>query len=113
MNEINKVRAKVTLIPLIILLSIIFCLLPLYYIGVFPFFKILPLLLFIIAFVIFLFGATWDFGASNYLKDLMAGKGELTESDIRYINKQQLIMTLLFVMDGLIYMIVGYVIFLL
>lgn len=113
MNEINRVRVKVASIPLIILLSIISSLLSLNYIGVFPFFAIVPLLLFIIAFVIFLVGATWDFGASNYLKDLMAGKGELTDSDIRYINKQQLIMTLLFIMDGLIYMVVGYIIFLL
>ena len=113
MNEINKIRIKIALIPLFILASIIFSLLPLDYMGIFSFFKIMPLVLFIIAFTIFLIGAMWDFGASNYLKDLMAGKGELKDEDITYINKQQLIMTLIFIGDGLIYMLVGYIIFLL
>ncbi|WP_337860634.1 hypothetical protein [Ferroplasma sp.] len=111
MKEINKTRLKIFLIPLIILFAIIASTLPLYYIKVFDFFAVMPLIIFLSAFVIFLIGALFDFGASEYLNDLIEGKGKIREENVRNINKQQLILTLLFILDGLIYMLVGYTIY--
>jgi type III secretory pathway component EscU len=113
MKEISKIRVKVFLLPLIILFVVIFSLLPLNYIGIFNFFKVMPLLIIISAFFLFVIGSVYDFGAKEHLKELMAGKGAITEADIRYINKQQLIMTLIIIFDGVIYILVGYLLSLL
>ncbi len=111
MKEINLTRIKIFLFPLLILLIMILSTFPFNYIGIFNFFEIMPLIIFLSGFIVILIGALYDFGASDYLKTTMTGKGKLTDENIRNINKQQLVMTLLFICDGIIYMIVGYIIY--
>ncbi len=110
MKDIAKIRVKFALIPLIILVAIMLAPLPFYFYKSFNYRGTIPLIIFLLAFVIFFFGAWWDFGARNYLREVMEEKKQVGEFDVKYINRQQLIMTLIFIMDGVIYMIVALVI---
>lgn len=110
MEEITKLRLKIVLIPIIILLLILIAPLPFYFIGRFAYRNTMPLVLVISSFFVFLIGAWWDFGAKDYLKDLMEQHLQISEEEVVYINKQQLILTLLFILVGLLYILVGYII---
>jgi hypothetical protein len=57
----------------------------------------MPLAIFIIGFFVAMFGAFYDFGAKGYLLKIFEHGAPLDENDLRYINKQQLIMTGIYV----------------
>jgi hypothetical protein len=107
MNNLVKIRIKFAIIPLIILVAVMLAPLPFYFYKLFNYRGTMPLIIFLLAFVIFFFGAWWDFGARNYLRDVMEDGKQMGEFDVKYINRQQLIMTLIFIMDGVIYMMVA------
>ena len=111
MKEIGKIRFKLAMIPISILFALVFAPLPLYFLHLFDYFAVMPLIIFLSAFFIFLVGAWWDFGAHNYLKDLFVSKDTLKEDDIVNINRQQLIMTGIFILIGLTYMIIAVIIY--
>jgi len=110
MQEINKLRLKIALIPLLILLVLVFAPLPLYLDGVFNYFSVMPLVIFLGAFFVFFIGAWWDFGAKEYIKELFAQGIPTSEINMKFINKQQLVLTIIFLVIGGIYMIIAYVI---
>ena len=110
MNSLVKIKIKFAIIPLIILIAIMLAPLPFYFYRSFNYRGTMPLIIFLLAFFIFFFGAWWDFGARNYLREVMEEEKQVGEFDIKYINRQQLIMTLIFIMDGVIYMVVALVI---
>jgi hypothetical protein len=109
MRDINKLRLKIASIPLFILIVLIISPLPLYFIGIFNYFAVMPLITLLSAFIIFFIGAWWDFGAKEYLKDLMVGGAHISEADVRYINKQQFIITIIYILIGIIYIMVAYI----
>lgn len=53
----------------------------------------MPLVIFIVGFFVAMFGAFYDFGAKGYVLKIFEHGAPLNENDVRYINKQQLIMT--------------------
>ncbi len=57
----------------------------------------MPLVIFIIGFFVAMFGAFYDFGAKGYLFKVFEHGVPLKETDVTNINKQQLIMTLIYV----------------
>ena len=109
MQEINKLRLKIASIPIFILIVLITSPLPLYFIGVLYYFAVLPLIILLSAFIIFFIGAWWDFGAKEYLKDLMVGGAHISETDVKYINKQQLIITVIYILVGIIYILTAFI----
>jgi hypothetical protein len=109
MKEINKIRLKISFIPIAILIILIFLPLPFYFADLFSYFKIMPLIILISAFFIFFVGAWWDFGANEYIKNLIVGHMELSENDLKYINRQQLIITLIYILIGLLYISIAFV----
>ncbi|MCW6168990.1 MAG: hypothetical protein LVQ96_03870 [Thermoplasmatales archaeon] len=57
----------------------------------------MPLVIFIIGFFVAMFGAFYDFGAKGYVLKIFEHGVPLKENDVRYINKQQLIMTSIYI----------------
>lgn len=110
MKEINKIRLKIGSIPLFILFILIFLPLPFYFLGIFNYFKIMPLIILISAFFIFFVGAWWDFGANEYIKNLIIAHTEISDNDLKYINKQQLIITIIYIFTGLLYILIAFII---
>ncbi|MEM0137641.1 MAG: hypothetical protein QXT48_04780 [Thermoplasmatales archaeon] len=83
------------------------------FLGIRTFFIVMPDVLFISAVLVMFFGAWYDFGASTYKKELEQNfKKSLSEADATYINKQQLIMTLIYLAIGGLYMLCGLIIYL-
>ena len=56
----------------------------------------MPVIIIIIGVFVAFFGAFWDFGAKRYLSDISQHREKVTDEDVVYINKQQLILTLIF-----------------
>ncbi|MGC8562726.1 MAG: hypothetical protein ACP5UZ_03905 [Thermoplasmata archaeon] len=82
--------------------------------GIGTFFTVMPDILFISAVIVMFFGAWYDFGAESYIKDLKDFyRKSITEADMVYINKQQLIMTLIYILIGFLYIGSGVAIYLL
>lgn len=77
------------------------------------YFIVMPDIIFIAAIVVIFIGAWWDFGEKAYLEELEDYyKKTPTEEDIRYINKQQLVMTLLYILVAMLYIFVAVIIYL-
>ncbi|MCL5804252.1 MAG: hypothetical protein M1306_02985 [Candidatus Thermoplasmatota archaeon] len=110
MNEVNQARLKFVIVLFLILSALVFIPLPFYFLHVFNYFGTMPLIIFISAFFVFFTGAWWDFGARNYVGTLMAQKIALTEERVRAIHRQQLILTLIFLIIGSFYILVSLVI---
>lgn len=76
------------------------------------YFIVMPDIIFIAAIIVIFIGAWWDFGEKTYLKELEDYyKKTPTEEDIRYINKQQLVMTLLYMLVAMLYILVAAIIY--
>jgi hypothetical protein len=110
MNNVNQARLKFVIVLLLILSGLVFIPLPFYFLHLFNYFGTMPLIIFISAFFVFFIGAWWDFGARNYVSTLMTQKISLTEERVRGIHRQQLILTLLFLLVGSFYILVSLII---
>ncbi|MEM0138824.1 MAG: hypothetical protein QW100_03760 [Thermoplasmatales archaeon] len=83
------------------------------FLGIRTFFIVMPDVLFISAVLVMFFGAWYDFGASTYKKELEQNyRRSLSEADATYINKQQLIMTIIYLAIGGLYILCGIAIYL-
>lgn len=111
MNLKDNPKIKFSLIPIIIMLSMIFIPLPFYFFFNFNYFYYMPVIFFIAGFFVIIVGAWYDFGSKNYLSSVFKSGEHFEDSDLDYIYKQQLIMTLIFIGIGALYMVIGYVIF--
>ena len=56
----------------------------------------MPVIIIIIGVFVAFFGAFWDFGAKRYLSDISQHREKVTDEDVEYINRQQLMLTLIF-----------------
>lgn len=92
-----------TLIPLITV--------PFY--GVGPYREYMPDIVFIAGIGVIFIGAWYDFGASAYVKELKDFYRKTpSDEDLIYIQKQQLILTLLYILIGFLYFTAAIVIYL-
>lgn len=81
--------------------------------GFGPYLTYMPDIVFIAAIVVIFFGAWYDFGANAYLKDLKDLYHKTpTDADMAYIQKQQFILTVLYVLIGLLYIAMAVIIYL-
>lgn len=84
-----------------------------FFYGIKTYFIVMPDILFISAIVVIFIGAWWDFGEKSYLKELEDFYRKTpTEEDLAYINKQQLVMTLLYILVAMLYILVATIIYL-
>jgi hypothetical protein len=114
-ESVRRGRWKYAKPPLYILIAMLVSTFIYYSVfGIGTFFTVMPDILFISAVVVMFFGAWYDFGAESYIKDLKDFyRKSITEADLVYINKQQLIMTLIYILIGFLYIGSGVAIYLL
>lgn len=113
-QAVRKARWRYTMPPLAIL-GIVLMGMALFSLpdGFSHFFSITPDVLIIGGIGVMFFGAWYDFGAIAYEKELKDHyRKSLTDQDATYINKQQLIMTLIYIGIGFLYIAVGTAIYL-
>lgn len=68
----------------------------------------MPLVIVLTGIFIIVFGAFYDFGANKYLENVFSSGARLRETDVIGINRQQLIMTMLYLLIGLASISIGY-----
>ena len=104
-ESVRRGRWKYAKPPLYILVAMLVSTFVYYSVfGIGTFFTVMPDILFISAVIVMFFGAWYDFGAESYIKDLKDFyRKSITEADLVYINKQQLIMTLIYILIGFLY----------
>jgi hypothetical protein len=113
MNSFNK-RAifKLSLFPLIALAILLITPLPFYFFLRFAYFYYMPLIVFFSGFAVIFIGAWSGFGAKGYVSNVMKAGMDFDYEDLNYIYKQQLILTLIYGGIGVLYMFIGYLLFL-
>jgi len=83
-----------------------------FFYGIKNYLIVMPDILFISAIFVIFIGAWWDFGEKSYLKELEDYyKKRPTPEDMTYINKQQLIMTFLYILVAMLYIMVAVIIY--
>jgi glucan phosphoethanolaminetransferase (alkaline phosphatase superfamily) len=70
-----------------------------------------PFIIVMVGIVVMFFGAFYDFGANRYVNSMFASKARLREEDVIQINKEQLIMTLIFAGLGGLFILFGVILF--
>ncbi len=111
MNLKDNPKLKMSSVPIIILIAMIFIPLPFYFLFNFNYFYYMPVIFFIAGFFVIFVGAWYDFGAKKYLSSVFKSGEHFEDSDLDYIYKQQLFMTLIYIGIGALYMVIGYVVF--
>ncbi len=114
-KALKQARWKYIKPPLLALfLLVVVPLTSVFFYGFKPYLMFMPDILFIAAIVVIFFGAWFDFGASSYLKDLKEFYHKSpSDADIVYIHKQQLILTGLYILVGLLYISISVILYLL
>ncbi len=110
-NAERRLILKLSSVPLIFLIVLLVTPLPFYFRGIFNYLEIMPLIIFLSGIIVIAVGAFWDFGARIYIKEVMDSRMKITDEDIIYINKQQLKMTIVYVIIGFIYFITALIIY--
>ena len=77
--------------------------LPFAYLRLFNYRLVMPDILAISSVIVMFVGAFWDFGAKLYVKELVDNKIPFHDEDLSYIFKQQLILTVIYLLIGLCY----------
>jgi hypothetical protein len=106
-KEIRRTRFLLTLPLFAVLLSLVLVSSVLYIAHLKGDAEVFPLVLVLIGIVIIFFGAFFDFGANRYLENVFLAKAPLKERDITQINREQLIMTVIYGGIGLLYILIG------
>lgn len=110
-KEKQRIRFILT-IPLWFVLAVFMCAAILfYYIGYQKIALSIPLLIVLAGIIVIFFGSFSDFGAKKYLANVMITKASLRENDVTDINKEQLVMNIIFIGIGLFYVICGIMIY--
>lgn len=71
----------------------------------------IPIILTIVGLFVALVGAFWDFGAKKYLEDIFKHGIHFSENDMVYINKQQFLLTVIYLGIGGLYALAGFLLY--
>lgn len=106
-SEKNIVRLKISFPPLL-LLFLLFIVSILFKVGNFNgVAQIFPLTFVFIGILVIAFGSFFDFGANQYLQNMILSKSKIRENDIVSINKEQFVMNLIYVTIGFAFIATG------
>ncbi|MGP6207199.1 hypothetical protein ACNF42_04090 [Cuniculiplasma sp. SKW3] len=106
-NEVRRTRFLLALPVLAILFSMIIAAIVLFTFNKRGYADAFPLFLVLLGIVVIFFGAFYDLGANKYIENVFIAKAPLKEHDVTQINREQLIMTLIYLGDGVPYIIAG------
>ncbi len=104
-RALTRARLTYAFYPLAILFALLATPLPFAYLHLFNYRLVMPDILAISSVIVMFIGAFWDFGAKLYVKELVDNKLPFHDEDLSYIFKQQLILTLIYLLIGLGYFI--------
>jgi glucan phosphoethanolaminetransferase (alkaline phosphatase superfamily) len=110
-KEKRIVRFKLTYPGFIALFALFLTAIILFYLGFKNVANIFPLIIVFSGIIIITFGALYDFGANKYIDNVMTSKMSIRENDIVQINKEQLIMTLIYGGLGGLFILFGVLLF--
>ncbi len=110
-KEKIQTRFKLTVPPMVLLFILFISGIVLLLAGALSIANVFPLILVMVGFVIIFFGAFYDFGANRYVNNMFQSKASLREKDVVQINREQLIMTMIFVGVGGLYILMGVALF--
>ena len=110
-KEKRLTRFKLAIPPLALLFGIFISAIVLLFANAIFIVNVVPLILVMLGFVIIFFGAFYDFGANRYVNAMFQSKASLREKDVVQINREQLIMTLIFSGIGGLYILAGVILF--
>ncbi|MCL4323477.1 MAG: hypothetical protein M1498_03440 [Candidatus Thermoplasmatota archaeon] len=110
-KEKRLTRFKLAIPPLVLLFGIFISAIVLLFANAIFIVNVVPLILVMLGFVIIFFGAFYDFGANRYVNAMFQSKASLREKDVVQINREQLIMTLIFSGIGGLYILAGVILF--
>jgi hypothetical protein len=106
-TEKNIVRLKISYPPLS-LLALLFIVSILFKLGKDNFAaQVFPIIFVFIGILVIAFGSFFDFGANQYLQNLIISKSKLSEKDVLSINREQLVMNIIYVIIGIAYILSG------
>jgi uncharacterized membrane protein len=103
----NKIRVEISIPPLFLLIMLIMIGLLIDYTHLKIVAVVYPLFVFLMGLLIMAIGTLFDFGAKQYVQNLYIIKERLTESEMKNINREQLIMTLIYIGIGMLYLMAG------
>ncbi len=102
-RALTRARLTYAFYPLAILFVMLATPLPFAYLRLFNYRLVMPDILAISSVIVMFVGAFWDFGAKLYVKELVDNKIPFHDEDLSYIFKQQLILTVIYLLIGLCY----------
>ena len=106
-SEKNLVRLKISFPPLLLMILLLILSI-LFKIGnITAIAQVFPLTFVFIGILVIAFGSFFDFGANQYLQNLIVSKSKIRETDVTSINREQFIMNLIYVAIGFIYISIG------
>ncbi|MDP8012190.1 MAG: hypothetical protein ACP5F1_03230 [Thermoplasmata archaeon] len=111
MKENTKVILRYISYPIAILLALVFAPLPLWFRGIFPYFQVMPLIIFFSGIFLMVIGSFWDFGARIYLNELMEARIKITDENLKAIHKKELFMNMIYILIGFLYFLVAFIIY--
>jgi len=108
----RKAFLRYALYPVAVLALMLTVPFPLYYFRFFSYTTIMPDVLVFSGIGVIFFGAFYDFGAKQYVREIIDNKLPLTEEDMDYIYKQQFKLTAIYAGIGGLYILSGVMVFL-
>lgn len=107
LSEKNKIRLRISFPAILLLVLILIMSLLLKLANVNSVTAFIPLTLVFLGIIVMAFGSFFDFGANEYLQNIFMSKSRFRDIDILNINREQMIMSLIYVSIGFIYIFTG------
>jgi Ca2+/Na+ antiporter len=107
LDEKVRIRLKIAFPPILLLALLLITAVLLRVANVSYLTVFLPLSFVFLGVIVMAFGSFFDFGANQYLQNIFMAKSRIRDMDILNINREQMIMSLIYVGIGFIYIATG------
>jgi Ca2+/Na+ antiporter len=106
-SDKTLVRLKISFPPLFLLVLLLIISILFKIANITEVAQVFPLTFVFIGIFVIAFGSFFDFGANQYLQNMIVSKSKIRETDITNINREQFIMNLIYVAIGITYIAIG------
>ena len=106
-SEKNIVRLKVSFPPILLMILLLVLSILFKIANITDVAQVFPLAFVFIGVFVIAFGSFFDFGANQYLQNMIVSKSKIRETDITNINREQFIINLIYVAIGFAYISLG------
>jgi len=102
-RRVRRAMLRYASFPIILLLAILFIPLPFAFFHLLDYTLIMPDILFIGGVFVMAFGAFWDFGAGEYLREAGMNRMHVGEEDMNRIYRRQFLLMSMYIGIGFVY----------